>query len=91
VIALAQRGRILIVTEGRARGVINERPRGAGGFGYDPYFFYPSLGQTFAELSPESKFAVSHRGEAFRRLLDTIDLEPPQRLLPLRGESPVLS
>jgi XTP/dITP diphosphohydrolase len=70
VIALAQRGRILCVTEGRADGVILEEPRGTGGFGYDPYFFYAPLGKTFAELKPEVKFAVSHRGEAFRKLLD---------------------
>jgi len=70
VIALAQCGRILCVTEGRADGVILDEPRGAGGFGYDPYFFYAPLGKTFAELKPEEKFAVSHRGEAFRKLLD---------------------
>jgi inosine/xanthosine triphosphate pyrophosphatase family protein len=70
VIALAERGRILTVTTGRADGAIIERPRGSGGFGYDPYFFYPPLDATFAELSPEAKFAVSHRGEAFRKLLD---------------------
>jgi len=70
VIALAQCGRILCVTEGRAHGVILDEPRGTGGFGYDPYFFYAPLGKTFAELKPEEKFAVSHRGEAFRKLLD---------------------
>ncbi|HUI43926.1 MAG TPA: non-canonical purine NTP pyrophosphatase [Terriglobia bacterium] len=74
VVALARRGQLLAVTEGQAEGVIHERPRGSGGFGYDPYFFYPPLGRTFAELSPEAKFAVSHRGEAFRKLLDAIDL-----------------
>jgi len=70
VIALAERGKILTVVEGRADGLILGQPRGAGGFGYDPLFFYPPLGRTFAELSPEEKFAVSHRGEAFRKLLD---------------------
>jgi len=70
VIALAQSGRILCVTEGRVDGVILDQPRGRGGFGYDPYFFYAPLGKTFAELTPEEKFAVSHRGEAFRKLLD---------------------
>jgi len=73
VIALARSGRILCVTEGRAEGVILDEPRGAGGFGYDPYFFYPPLGKTFAELSPEEKYAVSHRGKAFRQLLDLIE------------------
>jgi XTP/dITP diphosphohydrolase len=69
VIALAHCGRILCVTEGRADGVILDEPRGSGGFGYDPYFFYAPLGKTFAELKAEEKFAVSHRGEAFRKLL----------------------
>jgi XTP/dITP diphosphohydrolase len=72
VIALTQSGRILCVTEGRADGVILEEPRGTGGFGYDPYFFYPPLGKTFAELKPDEKFAVSHRGNAFRKLLDFV-------------------
>ena len=70
VIALAQCGRILCVSEGRADGVILGEPRGTGGFGYDPYFFYAPLGKTFAELTPEEKSAVSHRGNAFRKLLD---------------------
>jgi len=72
VIALAHSGRILGVTEGRADGVILDEPRGTGGFGYDPYFFYAPLGKTFAELTPEEKFAVSHRGRAFRQLLEFI-------------------
>lgn len=70
VIALAEGGRILTITEGRAVGLILEEPRGSGGFGYDPLFFYPPLGRTFAELREDEKFAVSHRGEAFRKLLD---------------------
>jgi XTP/dITP diphosphohydrolase len=70
VIALAKQGRILTVVQGRADGVIIDKPCGTGGFGYDPLFFYPPLGKTFAELSPADKFAVSHRGAAFRRLLD---------------------
>jgi XTP/dITP diphosphohydrolase len=70
VIALAEAGRVLTVVEGRADGVIIDEPRGAGGFGYDPYFLYPPLGKTFAEILPEEKFAVSHRGAAFRKLLD---------------------
>ena len=72
VIALAQRGRVLAVTEGRVDGLILEAPRGSGGFGYDPLFFHPPLGKTFAELDPEEKFAVSHRGEAFRKLLNDL-------------------
>ena len=79
VIALAHSGRILCVAEGRADGVILEEPRGTGGFGYDPYFFYAPLGKTFAELNPDEKFAFSHRGKAFRQLLDLITV-------PLSGE-----
>lgn len=70
VIVLAESGQIRTVVEGRVDGLIVDTPRGAGGFGYDPYFFYPPLGKTFAELTPEEKFAVSHRGETFRKLLD---------------------
>lgn len=70
IIALAQRGEILTVVEGRADGLIQNEPEGTGGFGYDPYFFYPPLNRTFAQLSMEEKFEVSHRGEAFRKLLD---------------------
>jgi XTP/dITP diphosphohydrolase len=54
------------VVEGTAEGVIAEAPRGAGGFGYDPVFFYPPLGRTFGELSDQDKARVSHRGAAVR-------------------------
>ncbi len=73
VIALAERGRLLTTVEGRADGVMIDEPRGSNGFGYDPYFFFPPLNQTFAEISAEAKFAVSHRGGAFRKLLDFLD------------------
>ncbi|HUZ46061.1 MAG TPA: RdgB/HAM1 family non-canonical purine NTP pyrophosphatase [Terriglobia bacterium] len=75
VVALAERGQILNVVEGRAEGLIQQEPCGTGGFGYDPYFFYPPLAQTFAQLSTEEKFTVSHRGEAFRKLLASLWLE----------------
>jgi XTP/dITP diphosphohydrolase len=70
VIALAKRGQVVTVVEGRVEGLILDTPRGRGGFGYDPFFFYPPQGKTFAELRPEEKAAVSHRGVAFRKLLD---------------------
>jgi len=69
VIALARQGQIVTVVEGRTDGLIIDEPRGAGGFGYDPHFYYPPFGKTFAEVTPQEKSAVSHRGEAFRRLL----------------------
>lgn len=76
VIALAKQGQIQTVVEGRADGIIIETPRGSGGFGYDPYFFFPPLGKTFAELTAEEKFEVSHRGAAFQALL--VSLKRPQ-------------
>jgi len=53
-----------------AEGILLEQPRGQGGFGYDPIFFFPPLGKTFAELSREEKNEHSHRGKAFRKALD---------------------
>ena len=53
--------------EGVVEGVLLEAPRGAGGFGYDPLFFYPPLGRGFAELSAEEKNRVSHRAQAIAR------------------------
>ncbi|MGH7315572.1 MAG: non-canonical purine NTP pyrophosphatase, partial [Candidatus Rokuibacteriota bacterium] len=50
--------------EGAVEGVLLEAPRGAGGFGYDPLFFYPPLGATFAEIAAAAKHTVSHRGRA---------------------------
>jgi len=50
--------------EGVVEGMLLESPRGTGGFGYDPIFYYPPLGATFGELAPEAKHAVSHRGRA---------------------------
>ena len=52
--------------EGRVEGVIAHEPRGTGGFGYDPVFLYPEDGMTFAEMAPERKNAVSHRGRALQ-------------------------
>jgi len=53
--------------EGVVEGVLVDAPRGHGGFGYDPLFYYPALGATFAEIAPEAKHAVSHRGVAMAR------------------------
>ncbi len=58
-----------LIAEGRWHGEVIPTPRGAGGFGYDPYFLLPDLGRTAAELEPGEKHAVSHRGKALRRLL----------------------
>jgi XTP/dITP diphosphohydrolase len=72
VIALADPAGWERTTEGVVEGIITTAPRGQGGFGYDPLFYYPPLGRTFAELSPEEKARVDHRGiaaRAARRLL----------------------
>lgn len=68
VAALAAPGRLLTTAEGRLEGTIAEQPRGHNGFGYDPVFLVPDLGCTAAELEPDAKHRISHRGQAFRRL-----------------------
>jgi len=68
-IAVAERGRALAIVTDRVDGEILESPRGSGGFGYDPVFYFPALEKTFAELPAEEKNQHSHRGKAFRRLL----------------------
>lgn len=57
-------GREPIVAEGRTEGEILTAPRGEGGFGYDPLFYYAPFGKTFAELDGEEKNSISHRGAA---------------------------
>jgi XTP/dITP diphosphohydrolase len=68
-IALAERGRAMAIVTDRVDGEILEAPRGSGGFGYDPVFYFPALEKTFAELPAEEKNLRSHRGKAFRTLL----------------------
>ena len=70
VIALARNGRTLATFTGEAHGELLTVPRGSGGFGYDPLFYFPVLGCTFAELSLEKKRKYSHRGQAFRNFLE---------------------
>jgi XTP/dITP diphosphohydrolase len=72
VIALAQGGEVRGLFEGSVEGVILEEPSGAGGFGYDPLFYYPPFGCTFGQASEERKLEVSHRGHAFRALLRSL-------------------
>jgi XTP/dITP diphosphohydrolase len=61
-------GAIHLEVEGHCPGVILEEPRGAGGFGYDPVFMVPELGQTFAEMDKATKGRIGHRGRAFALL-----------------------
>jgi XTP/dITP diphosphohydrolase len=69
VITLARGGEVLASFQGAVSGVILQLPRGTGGFGYDPYFFFPPLQRTFAEISGQEKWEHSHRGQAFRKML----------------------
>lgn len=69
VIALARDGKTLATFTGEAKGELLTSPRGSGGFGYDPLFYFPELGKTFAELPLEEKRRYSHRGAAFRAFL----------------------
>jgi XTP/dITP diphosphohydrolase len=61
-----------LIAEGRWQGEIVAAPRGEGGFGYDPHFLLPGLGRTAAELMPDEKNAISHRGQAMQRLVEMI-------------------
>jgi XTP/dITP diphosphohydrolase len=61
-----------VIADGVWRGQMIDTPRGAGGFGYDPYFLVPALGKTAAELSPDEKNAISHRGQALRALVEKL-------------------
>ncbi|NES73933.1 MAG: RdgB/HAM1 family non-canonical purine NTP pyrophosphatase, partial [Okeania sp. SIO2D1] len=70
VIAIAHSdGSLAYQTLGICPGEILKTPRGVGGFGYDPIFYVPSVGLTFAEMAPEVKQQLSHRGRAFQALL----------------------
>ena len=56
-------------------GYISEEPAGNGGFGYDPIFFVPEYGRTMAQLTPEEKNKISHRGKALRKMRDQLERE----------------
>ena len=64
-------GRELTV-RGETEGLIIDDARGDGGFGYDPYFYYPPYGKTFAELTADQKNAISHRGKAVEKLAERL-------------------
>jgi XTP/dITP diphosphohydrolase len=68
VLALAHGDNIIGMWEGVTEGIITAEPHGASGFGYDPVFYYPPLGLTFAEMLPDQKNSVSHRGHALRAM-----------------------
>lgn len=68
VMVLSKDGRVIREIRGEVRGVIDFAPKGENGFGYDPVFYYPKLRKHFAELGPDEKNAVSHRGRALKKL-----------------------
>ncbi len=67
-VVLVGRGEVLASAQGTVEGRIIDTPRGTNGFGYDPHFWFDPAGKTMAEMLPEEKHAVSHRGQALRQL-----------------------
>lgn len=67
-LAAVRDGRVVFETTGRVEGEIADHPRGTGGFGYDPIFYFPPYGATLAEVSTGDKIRIAHRGQAFRAL-----------------------
>ncbi len=63
----------VVTAEGACEGILAYASRGEGGFGYDPIFFVPPLKKTFAQLTPEEKNAVSHRGHALQKLKEELE------------------
>lgn len=74
-------GSIAAKLEGICPGKILETPQGEGGFGYDPIFYVPAEQKTFAQMSPEQKHSISHRGQAFKVLLPQLQqlIEQPEQ------------
>jgi XTP/dITP diphosphohydrolase len=72
VISIARQGRALAIVSDKVEGSIATEPRGTNGFGYDPAFLFPDGRRTYAEVTSQEKNAASHRGKAFRRLLEAL-------------------
>ena len=62
----------MIQARGEVHGELLQAPAGAGGFGYDPIFYYPPFGKSLAEVSPEEKNSVSHRANALKVLYEKL-------------------
>jgi XTP/dITP diphosphohydrolase len=71
-LTVARDGAALLTTDGTVQGRILAAPRGSGGFGYDPLFFVPALDRTMAEIDDQTRWTHSHRGQAFRALLELL-------------------
>lgn len=84
VVALAEHGRLVRTFRGEVEGRLLDAPHGSNGFGYDPLFFYPPFGCTFAEVPLERKMEVSHRGKALGALREYLEqtANPHQSTLP---------
>lgn len=76
VVALARDGEVIGTYRGEVEGSITRELRGKNGFGYDPLFFYPPFGCTFAEASAEQKLSVSHRSRALAKMSNGLKLGP---------------
>jgi len=74
VISIAVPSGPALTYEGRCEGEITVKPEGVSGFGYDPVFYYPEYGKTFAEISSEEKNRVSHRGRALQEVVAEFDM-----------------
>jgi len=72
-LCLASPEEVLIETQGMLEGLITDKPAGTSGFGYDPIFYVPQLGKTVAQLGEDEKNAISHRGNAIRKLRLLLD------------------
>jgi XTP/dITP diphosphohydrolase len=73
VISLAVPNGAALTYDGRCEGIIADKPAGNNGFGYDPIFYYPPLGKTFAQMTPEEKNKASHRGKALAEMRKEFD------------------
>lgn len=80
-VALAADGHETLVFQGEVEGRVARAPAGSTGFGYDPVFYYPPFGMTFAEAGPERKDSVSHRARALRSLYLHLKEAGPGRIL----------
>lgn len=73
VVAIVFDSKEIKIVEGEVKGFITKEEKGEGGFGYDPVFYYPPLGKTFALLKPEEKNKVSHRSTAFKKAQEVLE------------------
>ena len=72
VLAAARDGGVFLSAQGTVEGRILSAPRGSNGFGYDPLFYLPARACTMAEMDDQTKWTLSHRGQAFRALLELL-------------------